>query len=103
MGRPQLQHHLLLRAQVQLLQVAARVQVKDVDLVAVFAAQQQLGNDAVLHHVGSAPFGGDHDVMPQMPPEIVSQLLRTAVLFPGSFQLKRILRPSEKCRPGRFR
>ena len=41
-GRPKLEHHLLLRTQINFLQMAAPIQVPDVQLVAVLSAQQQL-------------------------------------------------------------
>ena len=37
---------------------------------------------AVFHHIGRPPFRGHHRVMSQVPPKIVSQLLRAAILFP---------------------
>ena len=89
-GRPQLEHHLLLRTQVELVQVDALVDVPDVQLVAVLARQQQLGVHAVLDHVRRAPFGGDHRVVPEVPPEVVGQLLRAAVLLPLALQLERL-------------
>jgi hypothetical protein len=33
-----------------------------------------------------APFGGDHGVVPEMPPEVIRQILRAAVLFPLALQ-----------------
>ena len=89
MGGPKLQHHLLLRAQVKFLQVPALVQVPDVQLAAVLSRQQQLRVEAVLHHIRRAPFGGDHGVVPEVPPEIVSQILGAALLLPLALQLKR--------------
>jgi hypothetical protein len=88
--RPQLQHHLLLGAEVQLLQVAALVEIPDVEPVTVLAGQQQLRIDAVLHHVRRSPFRGDHRVVPQVPPEVVRELLRPALLLPRPFQIKRL-------------
>src|SRR5437868_8956781 len=70
--------------------MTALVQVPDMNLVAVFAGQQQLRVDAVLHHVRSAPFGRDHRVVSEVPPKIVSQLLWAAILLPRSLQLKRV-------------
>src|SRR5262245_15820001 len=58
--------------------------------MAVLAAQQKLRVEAVLHQVGWAPFGGDHGVMPQVPPEVVSQQLRAVLLLPWTLQLESI-------------
>jgi hypothetical protein len=89
-GRPQLQHHLLFRSEVELLKVDALVEVPDVQLVTVLAGEEQLGVDAVLHHVRRAPFGGDHGVVPEVPPEVVRQVLRPALLLPLPLQLERL-------------
>ena len=84
----QFEHHLLLRSQIQFLQMAPLVQIPDMHLVTVLAGQQQLGVEAILHHVRCAPFRSNHGVVPQMPPEIVRQLLRTTILFPLPLQLE---------------
>src|SRR6516225_7363581 len=70
--------------------MTALVQVPDMNLVAVLASQQQLRVDAVFYHVRRAPFGGNHRVMSQVPPEVVCQLLWATILFPGTLQLKRV-------------
>jgi hypothetical protein len=49
------------------------------DLVAVLVGQQVLGHDAVLELRRQAPFGADHVVARQVPPEIVVLVLLTAV------------------------
>ncbi len=66
----------------------ALVQIPDVHGMAVLAAQQQLRHQAALDHVGRAPFAGDHHVMAEMPPEIISQLLRSAVDLPAAQHLE---------------
>src|SRR6516225_10164198 len=83
----ELEHPLLLRTQVDFLQMTALVQVPDVNLITILATQQQLRVDAVFYHVRRAPFGRNHRVVSQVPPEVVSQLLWATMLFPGSFQL----------------
>src|ERR1700683_4812785 len=87
---PKLEHHLLLRAQVNFLQVTPLIQVPDVQPAAILSAKQQLRIEAVLHHVRCAPLGTDQGVVPKMPPEIVSQILRAALLLPWALQLKRV-------------
>ena len=44
--------------------------------VAVLAAEQQLGLDAVLDHVRRAPLAGDQRVVAEVPPEVVGEVLR---------------------------
>ena len=83
-SRSQLQHHLLLGAEVELLHVAPAAQVPDVQLAAVLPAEQELRVDAVLHHVGRAPRAGDHRVLAQVPPDVVGELLRSAIEFPSA-------------------
>ena len=51
---------------------------------AVFAAQQHLRHEAVLDHVGRAPFAGDHGVVAEVPPEVVGELLRPTVDLPAA-------------------
>ena len=51
-------------------------------------AQEQLRVHAVLHHVRRAPFARDHRVVPEVPPEVVRQVLRSAVVFPATLDLE---------------
>src|SRR5262249_4989428 len=46
------------------------------------------GVQAVLDHIGRAPLAGDHGVAAEMPPEIVGQLLRAAILLPRALDLE---------------
>src|ERR1700756_1465158 len=64
------------------------VQVPDMNLVAILAGQQQLRIGAVLDHVRRTPFRGDHGVVSEVPPEVVCELLRAAIMFPGPLQLE---------------
>src|SRR5215831_8570169 len=68
--------------------MAALVQVPDMYFVAVLAAQQQVRDHAVFHHVGGSPFRRHHRVVSQMPPEVICKLLRTAALLPLPAQLE---------------
>ena len=86
---PQLQRHLVLVAEVHPLHVPAAAQVPEVQRVPVLAAQQQLADDAVLHHRRRAPLGGDQYVLGQVPPEVVRQVLRAAVGLPRPAYLER--------------
>jgi hypothetical protein len=72
----------MLRPEVDLLHVLARLEIPRVEPVAVLVAQQQLADDAVLDHVRRAPLARDHRVEVEMPPEVVRELLRPAVDLP---------------------
>src|SRR5690606_15875746 len=90
-GGAQFQRHLVLVAQVDLLDVAAPAQVPEVQPVPVLAAEQQVGVDAVLDHVRGAPLGGDRDVAGEVPPEVVGQVLRAAVDLPAAQHLEGVV------------
>src|SRR5262249_46596446 len=78
-GRSQLQHHLILGTEVDRLPVLAPWQIPDVQTVTVAAAQQDLAVDAVLDHLRRPPLAGDGDVLAEVPPEVVGQVLRSPV------------------------
>ena len=80
----QLEHHLVLGAEVDLLQVAPLLEVPHVQLVAVLVAEQQLADEPVLDHLRRAPLAREHRVVSEVPPEVVGQLLRAAVVLPGA-------------------
>src|SRR5712692_11090336 len=65
-------------------------QIPYMQLVAVLAGQQELGVDAVLVHVGRTPLAGDHSVAAQVPPEVVSHVLRTTIQFPAAPDFERL-------------
>ena len=56
--------------------------------VAVLACQQQLGVQAILHHVGRPPLAREHCVVSQVPGEVVGQVLRTALLLPTALEVE---------------
>ncbi len=68
--------------------MTATVQIPDVQRVAVLAGEEQLRNHAVLHHVRRAPLARDHGVVTEVPPEVVRQLLRSAIFLPSPFDLE---------------
>src|SRR5690349_13354683 len=57
-------------------------QIPDVQIVAVAALQQNFRIHSVLHHIRRSPFASDDGVETQMPPEVVSKVLRTAIQLP---------------------
>ena len=56
MRRPDLQSHLVVRAQIDCLHIASRAQIPEVNPVAIFIAEQILWNDAVLELRWQPPF-----------------------------------------------
>src|SRR5450755_2730702 len=50
----------------------------------VFAADQQVQIGAGFDHIWRAPFAGYRDVVAEMPPEIITEILRTAIDFPAA-------------------
>jgi hypothetical protein len=90
-GGPELQRHLILLTQVQGLKMPATAQIPHVQPVAVAASHKYLGIQSPLDHVGCAPLAGDHGVVAQVPPEVVSEVLRTALDLPASQRLEGIV------------
>ena len=88
MRGPQLEDELMLLAEVDLLQVLALVQIPEVQLAAVFGAEQDFRHEPVLERVGRAPFAGDHRVVAEMPPGVIGELLRPAVDLPAAERLE---------------
>src|SRR3989442_1072630 len=78
----QFQHHLLLGPEIQGLQMAPLAKVPQVHSVTVAALEQDVRIDTMLDHVGSTPLAGDHRVVAQMPPEVISQVLRSSIDLP---------------------
>src|SRR5277367_5982959 len=74
----------MFNAEIERLQMAAAAEVPQVELMAVFAAGQQVEVRPVLDHVGRAPFAGDGDVVAEMPPEIVTKELGAAIDLPAA-------------------
>ena len=87
----QLERHLVLLAEVDLLAMAALGEVPDVQPVAVLAGEQDLGVDPALHHVRSAPLAGDRGVVSEMPPEVVGELLRASVELPAALHRESVV------------
>ena len=83
MRRAQLEHHLVVSPQVHPLDVLARGKIPEVQRMAVLVGQQQLRVDPVLDHGGGAPLAGDQRVLLEVPPRVIRQVLRPAVVLPG--------------------
>src|SRR5205085_9192965 len=82
--------HLLLLAEVQRLEMTTPAQIPDMHLVAVFAAEQQVGLKPILDHVRLPPFAGEQGVETKMPPEIIMEKLRAPVHLPLAQHVERL-------------
>jgi hypothetical protein len=74
----------VLVAEIERLQVPAAPQIPHMHPVSVFLAEQELRHDAPLDHTGRSPLAGEQDIVPEMPPEIVGQLLRSPIDLPAA-------------------
>ena len=90
-SRTKLQNHLLLRSQIKRLHMPPLAQVKEINAVSVLFGEQRLGIHAVLNHLWRAPFAGNGRVISQMPREIVTEILWSAIHFPLAQRLERIM------------
>lgn len=90
-GRAQLERHLVFLAQVNALRVPPPAQIPEVEPVAVLPLEQQVTPDTVLHHPWCAPLAGDHGVVPQVPPEVVVQVLVAPVDLPAAEHMEAVV------------
>ena len=82
MRRPELEHELVLVAEVDGLQMLALLQIPEMQPPAVFGAKQHFRDQPVLECVGRAPLAGDQRVVAEVPPGIISEILRPAIHLP---------------------
>src|ERR1700733_1665784 len=87
MRRADFERHLVVGAEIDRLHIAPRTQIPEVEMVAVFVREQVLCDDPVLELWRQPPFARHHVVAWQVPPEIVMQLLRSAVDLPTAEDL----------------
>src|SRR3712207_2478474 len=66
-------------------------QIPDVQLVTISALQEYLGVEPAFDHVRRAPLAGDHGVVAKVPPEVVGEVLRTALDLPAPKGLKALV------------
>ena len=78
-------------AQVDHLLVLPFTQIPDVQPVAISAGKEMVGLQTGLDLIRCAPLACDQGVMAQMPSEIISQFLGTAVNFPTFQNIKLIM------------
>src|SRR5258708_26123414 len=88
MRRAQLEDKLVLSAKIDLLHVRAPGEIPEMQAVAISAAEQDFRNKAILECIGRAPFARHHRVVPEVPPTVITQLLRPAVHLPSSQPLQ---------------
>src|SRR5512132_859904 len=78
-------------AEVDFLQVLALGEVPEMQAPAVFAAEQNFRDETVLKRIWRAPLAGDHRVVAEMPPRIVTELLRPAIALPAAERIEALL------------
>jgi hypothetical protein len=90
-GGPQLEHHLVLVAEIDPLHELALGEAPEVEVVAEAPPEQVLGVQAALDHRGRAPLGGDRDVVAEVPPDVVAEVHVAPVLLPGADHLEGVV------------
>src|SRR5262249_26716675 len=88
---PELEYELVFFAEIDLLQMPALGEIPEMQAPAVFAAEENFRNEAVLEGVGCAPFAGNHRVVAEMPPRVITELLRSAVDLPAAKGLETLV------------
>jgi hypothetical protein len=86
--RSELEHELVLRAEVDLLQMLAFVQVPEVQAASVSRGEKNLRDEPVLDRVRRSPLAGHQGVVTEVPPHIVGELLWTAFHLPAAENLE---------------
>src|SRR5437899_12543263 len=80
--------------------MAPLAQVPQVNCVAVLASEQEVRLNTVLDHFRRAPFAGDGNVVTEMPPEVVSQVLGAAIDLPAPEHVETLMvEQEESARP----
>src|SRR5262245_4493361 len=82
MRGPQFQNYLLLGTKVYRLLMFPPAQIPEMKMPAVLATQKHLRDQPVFYHVRCAPLTRDHRIVAKMPPEVIGQILRSAIHFP---------------------
>src|SRR5262249_57516079 len=78
------EQELVFFTEIDLLQVRALGEIPEMQAPAVFAPEQNFRNEAVLEGVGRAPFAGNHGVVAEVPPRVITELLRSTVDLPAA-------------------
>ena len=88
---PDLEHHLVLVAEVDPLHQPALRKAPEVEVVAEALAEQVLGIQPVLDHRRRRPLRGHRDVLVQVPPDVVGEVLVATVGLPGARDLEGVV------------
>jgi hypothetical protein len=68
--------------------VATLAQIPDVQGMAVLSTKQQVWHRTVFDHFRRSPLTGNRDVVPEVPPEIIGEVLRSTIDFPSPQHVK---------------
>src|SRR5258705_5557430 len=66
-------------------------QIPEVKMSTVLAIKKELWHQPVFDHVRCAPLAGNHRIVSEVPPKIVSQKLWSTINFPLTQHLERIM------------
>src|SRR5690349_10177983 len=88
MRRSQFQNHLLFLAEINRLLVLPLSKIPKVQLVTIATGKQVFRIEPVLYLVWNTPFACNQRVVAEMPPEVISQFLRSAIHFPTPQHVK---------------
>ena len=86
--RAQFEDHLILVAEINSLDVLAAAQIPEMQLVAVLAAEQEIWDQAIFDHGWCRPFRGDRDIVSDVPPDVVGEILIAPVNFEAAEHFK---------------
>src|SRR5260221_1080178 len=81
----------MLLAKIDHLLMLALSKIPKMQLVPIAAAEEMIWLEPVFYLIRSTPLATDQRIMPQVPPEIVSQFLRTTVDFPSAEHIKVVM------------
>src|SRR6516225_10181073 len=82
MRRAQLQNHLMFFTEINRLLMPPLSKIPNVQPVTVATGKQMFRIEPVLQFIWYTPFTTNQCVVPEMPPEIISQFLRSTIDFP---------------------
>jgi hypothetical protein len=91
MRRPQLEHHLMLVAQVDPLRQPSFGEAPEVEVVAKPLAEKVLRVEAVLDHRRRRPLRGDPNIGIEVPPDVIAEVLLAALFLPGADHFERVV------------
>ena len=87
---PHLERHLVVGSEIDRLDVAAGAEVPEVDPMAILVREQILRHDPVLVLRRQPPLARHHVVARQVPPEVIVEVLGSAVDLPAAQDIERL-------------